>query len=139
MGGGVTHFLCGKCGKCGKRYPSAFCWIFQQRLLDFPTAFSRAKAVPLHRISKRAETTKTTKTTKNYARNYESPYLPAAQPKHKGRVQPPTALPNAYHAYLRQDSRRIRHLRRKSTQNHTLTVILPVMPARVRRRPRLLK
>ena len=44
---------------------------------------SRAKAVPLHRISKRAETTKTTK---NYARNYESPYLPAAQPKHKGRV-----------------------------------------------------
>ena len=73
---------------------------------------SRAKAVPLHRISKRAETTKTTKTTKNYARNYESPYLPAAQPKHKGRVQPPTALPNAYHAYLRQDCRRTRHLRR---------------------------
>ena len=88
-------------------------------LLDFPTkivGFSnslfRAKAVPLHRVSKRAETTKTTKTTKNYARNYESPYLPAAQPKHKGRVQPPTALPNAYHAYLRQDCRRTRHLRR---------------------------
>ena len=39
-------------------------------LLDFPTkivgfsnTLSRAKAVPLHRISKRAETTKTTKTT----------------------------------------------------------------------------
>ena len=44
---------------------------------------SRAKAVPLHRISKRAETTKTTK---NYARNYEPTYLPTAQPKHKGRV-----------------------------------------------------
>ena len=44
---------------------------------------SRAKAVPLHRISKRAETTKTTK---NYARNYEPTHLPTAQPKHKGRV-----------------------------------------------------
>ena len=30
---------------------------------------SRAKAVPLHRISKRAETTQTTQTTKNYANN----------------------------------------------------------------------
>ena len=97
-------------------------------LLDFPTkivgfsnTLSRAKAVPLHRISKRAETTQTTK---NYARNYEPTYLPTAQPKHKGRVQPPPALPNAYHAYLCQDSRRIRHIRRKSTQNHPLSVII---------------
>ena len=49
----------------------------------FCTGLSRAKAVPLHRISKRAETTKTTK---NYARNYEPTHLPTAQPKHKGRV-----------------------------------------------------
>ena len=68
-------------------------------LLDFPTkivGFSnslfRAKAVPLHRISKRAETTqtthttKTTQTTKTNTNNYEPTYLPAAQPKHKGRV-----------------------------------------------------
>ena len=86
--------------------------VFKVHFAAFFDILSRAKAVPLHRTSKRAETTKTTKTTKNYARNYESPYLPAAQPKHKGRVQPPTALPNAYHAYLRQDCRRTRHLRR---------------------------
>ena len=30
------------------------------------------------------------------------------------------ALPNAYHAYLCQDSRRIRHFRRPSTENHTI-------------------
>ena len=30
------------------------------------------------------------------------------------------ALPNAYHAYLCQNSRRIRHLRRPSTENHTI-------------------
>ena len=30
------------------------------------------------------------------------------------------ALPNAYHAYLCQNSRRIRHLRRPSKKNHTL-------------------
>ena len=55
----------------------------------FCTGLSRAKAVPLHRISKRAETTQTTqttKTTKNYANNYEPTYLPPAQLKHKGRV-----------------------------------------------------
>ena len=68
-------------------------------LLDFPTkivgffnSLFRAKAVPLHRISKRAETTqtthttKTTQTTKTNTNNYEPTYLPAAQPKHKGRV-----------------------------------------------------
>ena len=71
---------------------------------------------------------KTTQTTQNYARNYESPYLPSAQPKHKGRVQPPPALPNAYHAYLCQDSRRIRHLRRPRTENHTLSVRPPKSP-----------
>ena len=40
---GVTHFLCSKCSKCSKCYPSAFCWIFQQRLLDFPTDFLAQK------------------------------------------------------------------------------------------------
>ena len=43
MGGGVTHFLCVNRCICGKCYASAFCWIFQQRLLDFPTAFSVQK------------------------------------------------------------------------------------------------
>ena len=32
--------------------------------------------------------------------------------------------PYAYHAYLCQNSRRIRHLRRPSTENHTLPVII---------------
>ena len=48
--------------------------------------------------------------------------------------------PYAYHAYLCQNSRRIRHFRRPSTENHTLPVILPgyAGAVRVRRRPRLL-
>ena len=37
----------------------------------FCTGLSRAKAVPLHRISKRAETTQTTQTTKT-TKNYEN-------------------------------------------------------------------
>ena len=57
--------------------------VIQVHFVAFFDILSRANAVPLHRISKRAETTKTTK---NYARNYEPPHLPAAQPKHKGRV-----------------------------------------------------
>ena len=114
---GVTHFLCYKCLVCYKSEKVHFAAQFAV----FCGRLSSAKAVPLHRISKRAETTKTTK---NYARNYEPTYLPTAQPKHKGRVQPPPALPNAYHAYLCQDSRRIRHLRRPRTENHTLTVII---------------
>ena len=32
--------------------------------------------------------------------------------------------PYAYHAYLCQNSRRIRHLQRPSTENHTLPVII---------------
>ena len=56
---------------------------FAAHFAVFCGRLSHAKAVPLHRISKRAETTKTTK---NYARNYEPTYLPTAQPKHKGRV-----------------------------------------------------
>ena len=57
--------------------------VIQVHFVGFSNSLFRAKAVPLHRISKRAETTKTTK---NYARNYEPTYLPTAQPKHKGRV-----------------------------------------------------
>ena len=48
---------------------------FAVHFAAFCGRLSPAKAVPLHRISKRAETTKTTKTTKNYARNYEPTYL----------------------------------------------------------------
>ena len=57
--------------------------VIQVHFRTFCTILSHAKAVPLHRISKRAETTQTSK---NYARNYEPTYLPTAQPKHKGRV-----------------------------------------------------
>ena len=57
--------------------------VSQVHFVGFSNSLFRAKAVPLHRISKRAETTQTTK---NYARNYEPTYLPTAQPKHKGRV-----------------------------------------------------
>ena len=66
--------------------------VIQVHFGTFCTGLSRAKAVPLHRISKRAETTKTTHTTKTTQKtktntnNYEPTYLPAAQPKHKGRV-----------------------------------------------------
>ena len=76
---GVTHFLCYKCLVCYKSEKVHFAAHFAV----FCGRLSSAKAVPLHRISKRAETTKTTK---NYARNYEPTYLPTAQPKHKGRV-----------------------------------------------------
>ena len=41
--GRVTHFLCYKCFVCYKSEKSAFCWIFQQRLLDFPTHFLAQK------------------------------------------------------------------------------------------------
>ena len=74
---------------------SAFSYILYRILVHFVPDFPAAKAVPLHRISKRAETTqttqttkttKTTQTTKTNTNHYEPTYLPAAQPKHKGRV-----------------------------------------------------
>ena len=55
--------------------------VIKVHFVGFSNSLFRAKAVPLHRISKRAETTqttqttKTTKITKNYANN-ENEYKP---------------------------------------------------------------
>ena len=55
MWGWVTHFLCYKCGKCYKCYPSFILPHFAAHFAVFCGSLFRAKAVPLHRISKRAE------------------------------------------------------------------------------------
>ena len=60
-------------------------------LLEFPTAFSAQKPYLCTEFQSalKLQSTQTTQTNENYAtntRNYEPPYLPAAQPKHKGRV-----------------------------------------------------
>ena len=52
--------------QCYKSYPSAFCWIFQQRLLDFPTAFSVQKpylCTEFQRALKQRKQRKTTQET----------------------------------------------------------------------------
>ena len=43
MGGWGYSFSMLQMWQCYKSYPSAFCWIFQQRLLDFPTDFPTQK------------------------------------------------------------------------------------------------
>ena len=43
MGGWGYSFSMLQMWQCYKSYPSAFCWIFQQRLLDFPTDFPAQK------------------------------------------------------------------------------------------------
>ena len=91
MGGWGYSFSMLQMWQCYKSYPSAFCWIFQQRLLDFPTDFPAQKPYLCTEFQSalKLQSTQTTQTNENYAtntRNYEPPYLPSAQPKHKGRV-----------------------------------------------------
>ena len=44
---GVTHFLCSRCSNVAN--------VFKVHFVGFSNRLSHAKAVPLHRISKRAE------------------------------------------------------------------------------------
>ena len=74
-----------------QRFQSAF-WIILVRRLDYFNTFFPAQKPYLcteFQSALKLQSTQTTQTNENYAtntRNYEPPYLPAAQPKHKGRV-----------------------------------------------------
>ena len=53
---GVAHFLCSKRSKCSNFFSKCILAHFATHFGIFCNSLSRAKAVPLHRISKRAET-----------------------------------------------------------------------------------
>ena len=74
---------------------SAFSYILYRILVHFVPDFPAQKrylctefqsALKLRKLLKQRKLRKTTKTTKTNTNNYEPPYLPTAQPKHKGRV-----------------------------------------------------
>ena len=105
--GEVTHFLCSKCSKCSKGTIVKISWLKlrQNRQNDFRLLRK------WHFVC-------------NKFANYANADWRTGQAKPQQSTLRRPALPNAYHAYLCQNSRRIRHLRRPSKKNHTLSVII---------------